>query len=59
LLIAMSKSGKTTLLSMLLAPRHQGGPLAGLAVEPGKTVCQAVVCAARHLRVACSDEHLR
>ena len=37
LLTAVSKSGKTTLLSLLLARRHQGGTLAGLAVQPGKT----------------------
>jgi hypothetical protein len=32
------KGGKTTLLSMLLARRHAGGTLAGLAVQPGKTI---------------------
>ena len=38
LLTAMNKSGKTTLLTLLLARRRQGGTLAGLAVQPGKTV---------------------
>jgi hypothetical protein len=38
LLTGMWKSGKTTLLSLLLAQRKQGGTLAGLAVKPGKTV---------------------
>ena len=32
------KLGKTTLLSMLLSRRKQGGTLAGLAVKPGRTV---------------------
>jgi hypothetical protein len=34
----MWKLGKTTLLSLLLSRRKQGGTLAGLAVKPGKTV---------------------
>jgi len=38
LLTAMNKSGKTTLLSLLLSRRKHGGTLAGLAVQPGKTV---------------------
>jgi hypothetical protein len=32
------KMGKTTLLSMLLSRRKEGGTLAGLAVKPGRTV---------------------
>jgi hypothetical protein len=38
LLTGLWKAGKTTLLSLLLARRRQGGTLAGLAVKPGKTV---------------------
>src|SRR5437763_335900 len=38
LLTSQWKSGKTTLLSMLLSRRKQGGTLAGLAVKPGKSV---------------------
>ncbi len=38
LLTSQWKAGKTTLLSLLLSRRKQGGPLAGLAVKPGKTV---------------------
>src|SRR5262249_32904691 len=38
LLTGLWKTGKTTLLSLLLARRKQGGSLAGLAVQPGKTV---------------------
>jgi len=38
LLTSMWKSGKTTLLSMLLSRRLQGGLLAGLPVTPGKSV---------------------
>jgi hypothetical protein len=37
LLTGLWKSGKTTLLSLLLARRHAGGTLAGQAVCPGKT----------------------
>jgi hypothetical protein len=37
LLTSMWKSGKTTLLSLLLSSRKHGGELAGLAVQPGKT----------------------
>jgi hypothetical protein len=37
LLTSVWKSGKTTLLSLLLSRRKQGGHLAGLAVQPGKT----------------------
>jgi AAA domain len=36
-LTSMWKSGKTTLVSLLLARRAQGGALAGLGVAPGKT----------------------
>ena len=35
-LVSQSKSGKTTLLSLLLARLQQGGQLAGLAVKPGR-----------------------
>jgi hypothetical protein len=38
LLTSMWKSGKTTLVSMLLSRRKEGGVLAGLPVKPGKTV---------------------
>ncbi len=38
LLTSQWKAGKTTLLSLLLALRKQGGNLGGLAVRPGKTV---------------------
>jgi hypothetical protein len=38
LLTSAWKSGKTTLLSLLLSRRKSGGVLAGLAVKPGKTV---------------------
>ncbi|MCE9531635.1 MAG: helicase RepA family protein [Planctomycetes bacterium] len=38
LLTSMWKSGKTTLLSVLLAKMHKGGTLAGLAVRPGRAV---------------------
>jgi hypothetical protein len=38
LLTSMWKSGKTTLLSLLLSRRKQGGQLAGFAVKPGKSV---------------------
>jgi hypothetical protein len=38
LLTSAWKSGKTTLLSLLLSRRKSGGALAGLAVKPGKTV---------------------
>jgi hypothetical protein len=38
LLTSQWKAGKTTLLSMLLSRRKQGGALAGLAVKPGKSV---------------------
>src|SRR5579871_1361190 len=38
LLTSLWKAGKTTLLSMLLSRRKEGGTLAGLAVKPGKTV---------------------
>jgi AAA domain len=37
LLTSLWKAGKTTLLSMLLSRRKQGGTLAGLHVKPGKT----------------------
>jgi hypothetical protein len=37
-LISPPKSGKTTLLSHLLARTAQGGLLAGLAVAPGKAI---------------------
>jgi hypothetical protein len=37
LLTGQWKSGKTTLLSILLARRETGGPLAGLAVTAGRT----------------------
>jgi hypothetical protein len=38
LLTSMWKAGKTTLLSLLLSRRKHGGSLAGLPVQPGKTV---------------------
>jgi hypothetical protein len=38
LLTSQWKAGKTTLLSLLLARRKQGGTLAGLAVQPGKSL---------------------
>jgi AAA domain len=38
LLTSLWKSGKTTLLSLLLSRRKTGGTLGGLAVKPGKTV---------------------
>jgi hypothetical protein len=38
LLTSQWKSGKTTLLSLLLSRRRQGGQLAGLAVKPGKSL---------------------
>ncbi len=38
LLTSAWKAGKTTLLSLLLARRKQGGMLAGLAVQPGKSL---------------------
>lgn len=38
LLTSMWKSGKTTLLSLLLSRRYTGGTLGGLAVKPGKSV---------------------
>jgi hypothetical protein len=38
LLTSAWKSGKTTLLSLLLSRRKHGGVLAGLAVKPGKSV---------------------
>src|SRR5262249_44299884 len=38
LLTSQWKAGKTTLLSLLLSRRKQGGQLAGLPVKPGKTV---------------------
>jgi hypothetical protein len=38
LLTSQWKSGKTTLLSVLLAGREAGGQLAGLALAPGRTV---------------------
>jgi hypothetical protein len=41
LLTSQWKSGKTTLLSVLLARRAKGGTLAGRALKPGRT---AVVC---------------
>jgi hypothetical protein len=37
LLTSQWKSGKTTLLALLLARREAGGQLAGLAVRPGRT----------------------
>jgi hypothetical protein len=37
LLTSLWKSGKTTLVSLLLAARHHGGGLAGLPVRPGVT----------------------
>src|SRR5205823_5793557 len=37
LLTSQWKTGKTTLLSLLLAHRDRGEPLAGLAVAPGMT----------------------
>jgi len=38
LLVGQWKAGKTTLLSVLLARLGAGGPLAGLAVRPGRAV---------------------
>jgi hypothetical protein len=38
LLTSLWKSGKTTLLALLLSRRKQGGSLAGLAVKAGKTL---------------------
>src|SRR6516225_8440070 len=38
LLTGMWKAGKTTLLSLLLARRKDGGMLGGLPVKPGKTL---------------------
>src|SRR5437868_1560245 len=38
LLTSQWKAGKTTLLTLLLSRRAQGGTLAGLAVRPGKSV---------------------
>jgi hypothetical protein len=38
LLTSLWKAGKTTLLALLLSRRKHGGLLAGLAVQPGKTV---------------------
>lgn len=38
LLTSHGKMGKTTLLSMLLSRRKEGGTLAGLAVQPGRTL---------------------
>src|SRR5262249_51460094 len=38
LLTSQWKTGKTTLLSLLLAARHRGEPLAGRAVASGRTV---------------------
>jgi hypothetical protein len=38
LLSAPEKTGKTTLLSLLLDRRHQGGQLLGRAVRPGRTI---------------------
>jgi archaellum biogenesis ATPase FlaH len=38
ILTSQWKSGKTTLISMLLARRHNPFPLAGLPVKPGKTL---------------------
>jgi hypothetical protein len=38
LLTGLWKAGKTTLLSLLLSRRKQGGTLGGLAVKPGKTI---------------------
>jgi hypothetical protein len=38
LLTGLWKTGKTTLLSLLLSHRKEGTNLAGLAVKPGKTV---------------------
>ena len=38
LLTSPSKAGKTTLLSMLLSRRPNGGDVGGLPVRPGKTV---------------------
>ena len=37
-LVSQSKSGKTTLVSHLLARMAQGGQLAGLAVRPGRAL---------------------
>ncbi len=38
LLTGTSKAGKTTLLSLLLSRRKEGGSLGGNAVKPGKTI---------------------
>src|SRR4051794_37288985 len=38
LLTGLWKAGKTTLLSLLLGRRREGGSVAGLSVRPGKTV---------------------
>jgi hypothetical protein len=38
LLTSLWKAGKTTLLSLLLSRRKEGGVLAGLAVKPGKSL---------------------
>jgi hypothetical protein len=38
LLTGLWRAGKTTLLSLLLSRRKQGGSLGGLAVKPGKTI---------------------
>ena len=38
LLTSQWKAGKTTLLSLLLSRRKNGGQLAGLAIKPGKSV---------------------
>jgi hypothetical protein len=46
LLTGLWKTGKTTLLSLLLSRRKHGGSLAGLAVQPGKTVVVAEESAA-------------
>jgi AAA domain len=47
LLTGLWKAGKTTLLSVLLSRRKDGGNLAGLAVKPGKTVVLSEESAAR------------
>src|SRR5947209_19628886 len=44
LLSAPEKTGKTTLLSLLLDRRRQGGQVLGRAVSPGRTIL-------------CSEEH--
>src|SRR6202521_332303 len=46
LLSAPEKTGKTTLLSLLLDRRRQGGQLLGRAVRPGRTIL-------------CSEENVR